>query len=540
MPPGTHFRFSNRTILVMSVWSACSAAGILPHASVYAQQTGKLGTITFATSGDAGAKPAFIRGMLLYYSFEYERAAAAFREAEKADPSFALAYWGEALTYTHQVWNEQNLAAARAALTRFASTAAARRARGKTDRERMYFDLAEALYGDGSKPQRDTLFNQAAERLERAYPGEDEPKVLHALGLLGLNQGDRDVAAYMKAGAIAEGVLRRNPDHPGAAHFVIHAFDDPTHAPLGLWAARLYSTIAPGAPHAQHMTSHIFLAVGLWDDVVAANIRASTAQEADLRKAGVPLRKCGHYNEWLHYGLLQAGRMREARAALDACANRPNPDAHVDNVEGYAGFRAAQIVDAGTGGTMRASDATPRGTAGARAYIAFGNGYAAWLAGTPAGITGARAQAEMALKDEGAKPDPYVQILVMELRALDRAAALDVDGALALARDAAKMDDALPVPFGPPQTVKPPHELLGELLLNAGRNVEAESEFLRALMATPGRSRALFGLVRAATAAGDAAAAQSAAAKLRANWHAADQDLPELAELNRLTAPNKD
>lgn len=510
-------------------------------ASVHAQAPANeaLGTITFPTSANAAAQPLFVKGMLLYYSFEYERAAEAFRAAQRADPSFALAYWGEALTHTHQIWNQQNLAAARAALAKLAPSVEARRAKAATTRERMYFELAEVLYGDGSKARRDTLFAAAAERLARMYPREDEPKVLHALALLGLNQGDRDIPTYMKAGALAEEVLRRNPDHPGAAHFVIHAFDDPTHAPLGLWAARLYSAIAPGAPHAQHMTSHIFLAVGLWDDVIAANIRAASSQEHDLAHAGQPLRKCGHYNEWLHYGLLQAGRFREARAVLDACAGNPNPDANVDNVEGYAGFRAAQVVDAGPDGVMRRTDEQPRATAGARAYMAFGTGYAHWLADSADGIARARERAEAAMREQGDTPDPYVRILVLELRALENVASGDRDGGLRLAREAADLDDALPVPFGPPLTVKPPHELVGDLLLRAGRNAEAQAEFQRALRGTPGRSRALYGLARAAQAAGDTAAAAAAAAHLRANWHAADKDLPELAELNRLFPPNR-
>lgn len=517
----------------LTVAAVFACPGVVPRTAA-AQSGEKLGIITFPTSGGAAAQPAFARGMLLYYSFEYERAAAAFREAQAADPAFALAYWGEALTHTHQVWSQQDLAAARAVLAKLAPTAEARRAKVKTPRERMYFDLAEALYGDGAKPRRDTLFTAAAERLEAAYPAEDEPKVLHALGLLGLNQGDRDVPSYMKAGALAEAVLRHNPDHPGAAHFVIHAFDDPVHAPLGLWAARLYSAIAPGAPHAQHMTSHVFLAVGLWDDVIAANVRAAAAQERDLARAGQPRRKCGHYNEWLHYGLLQAGRFREARAALDACAGNPNPDANVDNVEGYAGFRAAQIVDAGPEGAIRRTDDAPRGTAGARAYTAFGTGYAHWLSGSAEGIARSRERAEAALREQGDKPDPYVRILVLELRAIEKVAAGDHDGGLTLAREAAALDDALPVPFGPPLTVKPPHELVGELLLSAGRSAEAQAEFQRALLGTPGRSRALYGLARAAHASGDSAAAAAAAAHFRANWHAADKGLPELAELNRL------
>lgn len=509
----------------------------MSRAPLGAQQPERLGTITFPTSGSSAAQPAFIRGMLLYYSFEYDRAATAFRQAQKADPSFALAYWGEALTYTHQVWNEQDLSAARAALARLAPTAAARRAKVQTPRERMYFDLAEALYADGPRPLRDTLFNAAAERLERAYPREDEPKVLHALGLLGLNQGDRDIPTYMKAGAIAEGVLRHNPDHPGAAHFVIHAFDDPDHAPLGLWAARLYSGIAPGAPHAQHMTSHIFLAAGLWDDVIAANIRASGEQQRRMAAAGRPVRKCGHYSEWLQYGLLQAGRRTEARAMLAACAGNPSPDSLVDNVEGYAGFRAAQVVDAGPEGVIRPSDSMPRGTSGARAYMAFGNGYAAWLTGDAGGITSALMKIKAEIASEAPKPDPYVQILATELQALERAAGNDLDAAIGYAESAARADDALPMPFGPPQTAKPPHELLGDLLLRAGNSTRALAEYRHALARAPGRSHTLFGIARAALAAGDTTAARTAATQLRANWHAADKDLPELAELDRLAIP---
>ena len=114
----------------------------------------------------------------------------------------------------------------------------------------MYLASAEALYGEGSKPRRDTLYADALETLVRAQPDDDEAKVFYSVALLGLNQGVRDVPTYMRAGAIAEDVLRRNPDHPGAAHFIIHAFDDPVHAPLGLYAARRYarSRRAPCTP----------------------------------------------------------------------------------------------------------------------------------------------------------------------------------------------------------------------------------------------------------------------------------------------------
>ncbi|MBI3790767.1 MAG: hypothetical protein HY275_07795, partial [Gemmatimonadetes bacterium] len=256
-----------------------------------------LGTLTFPNSGAAAAQPAFIRGMLLLHSFEYDDAAASFREAQRRDPRFALAYWGEALTHTHQVWNQQDADSARAVLRKLAPTATARRALARTPREQGYLDAVEVLYGEGSKAHRDTAYAEAMAQLSRAYPDDDEAAVLHATALFGLTQGVRDVPLYMRAGAIAQAVFRHNPQHPGAAHMVIHAFDDPTHAPLGLYAARAYSTIAPGAMHAQHMTTHIFLALGLWDDVVKQNIVAAGPDSSRWRP--------GHYTSWLHYAYLQ-------------------------------------------------------------------------------------------------------------------------------------------------------------------------------------------------------------------------------------------
>src|SRR5439155_1584588 len=171
--------------------------------------------------------------------------------------------------YTHPVWNEQDGNAARAALQRLAATRDARRAKAPTRREQAYLDAVEILYGDGSKAVRDTAYSLAMGRLVARFPADREAKVFYALSLLGLNQGVRDVPSYLRAAAIVDTVFRENPNHPGAAHLLIHSYDDPIHAPLGLAAARAYSKIAPDAAHAQHMTTHIFLALGMWDEVVS-------------------------------------------------------------------------------------------------------------------------------------------------------------------------------------------------------------------------------------------------------------------------------
>jgi tetratricopeptide (TPR) repeat protein len=498
-----------------------------------AQQT--LGTISFPNSGSPSAQAPFIRGMLLLHSFEYPSAAIAFREAQKADPGFAMAYSGEALTYTHPVWNQQDTAAAKAALARLAPTSAERRAKARTPREQLYMDAVEVLYGAGSKPRRDTLFAVAMERIVAAYPSDDEAKVLQALALLGLNQSVREESAYMRAGAIAEDVLRRNPDHPGAAHMVIHAFDDPAHAPLGLWAARAYSKIAPEAPHAQHMTSHIFVAMGMWDDVVSQNVIASGADHSHWQ--------AGHYTLWLGYGYLQQGRYDAARAHL------AHLRANAGGVPGsgvrpsLAGMRAAYLITSERWtDSMTTWSFAPMASPMIRALDGFATGYAALKRGDLARAdetAAALAREETADPGAALENDPQlIHILTMEMRAAIAATRGQLDSAIAMARDAARLEDALPVEFGPPRIPKPTHELAGEILLQAGRSAEAQQEFTKSLAAAPGRSRSLIGLARAASRAGDIPVAARAARELLRNWHAADAKLPERAEMERLLKGN--
>src|SRR5881392_1491755 len=281
----------------------------LAAAASLSAQTPRLGTIDFPASGAPAAQAPFIRGVLLLHSFEYQDAARAFREAQRLDTGFALAYWGEALTYTHPLWNEQDRNAARAALQRLGPTAAARRSKAPTPREQAYLSALEILYGEGAKSERDTAYSAAMGRLVNQFPADREAKVFYALSLLGLNQGVRDTATYMRAAAIVEPVFRANPNHTGAAHVLIHCYDDPIHAPLGLAAARAYSKIAPDAAHAQHMTTHIFLALGMWDDVVSQNELASGHDPATWAP--------DHYTQWLGYGYLQQGRYQEALQHLE-------------------------------------------------------------------------------------------------------------------------------------------------------------------------------------------------------------------------------
>jgi len=478
-----------RATVIRSIWilTALAAGSALSAGPARAQRG--LGTIVFPNSGAPAAQVPFLRGTALLHSFEYEDAARSFREAQRLDPGFALAYWGEALTYTHPVWSQQDLAAARAVLGRLGPTPEARKAKAPTPREQAYLEAVETLYGAGSKPHRDTLYAAAMERLAGTFPDDDEAKAFYAVALLGLGQGNRDIWSYMRAAAVAQQVFERNPDHPGAAHYVIHSFDDPTHAPLGLEAARAYSQIAPDAAHAQHMTSHIFVALGLWDDVVAANEQAMRVTERQLGRAPVG---CRHYNEWLAYGYLQQGRVRDAARLVEECR------ADVERQRGAPGslerMRAMHLVD-----TMD------------------------WQ--------GPIAAAEVLFTSPG--PD---EVMAPMRRAMAQLGNEQAEAALAEARRAAEGEERLPFEFGPPATYKPPRELEGEILLRLDRPAEAARAFSLALRRTPDRAATLLGLARASAKAGDTATTLRTYRQLKVIWHRADSGYQPLAEAENYLA----
>ncbi len=498
------------------------AIALLLAAPAAAAQQPSLGRISFPSSGRAEAQPFFTRGVLYLHSFEYDSAARAFREAQRLDPTYALAYWGEAMTYTHPVWHEQDVAAARESLRRLAPGAASRRAMAPTAREKRWLDAVEILYGEGSKERRDTLYAREMERFARDFPGDHEVSAFHALALLGLPTQGRDVSTYMRAAAIAEEVYRENPEHPGALHYLIHAYDDPIHAPLGLRAARAYSGVAPSAAHAQHMTSHIFVAMGMWDDVERANLAAWEASN----------RRNGHYTHWLSYGYLQKGRVKESRAFVDAIVK----DAAADPTPytlGYMNVMLAGFLADADGGeaslAIYAADTARR--AGARGEFRVGASALDFAAGMTAlkrgdAATARRMRGAIAERNTvatrtaaGAHVDGLAasEIMGQMLDALTMAGDGRMESAISAMREAAEREATLPFEFGPPETVKPPYEVLGELLLAASRPAEARTAFERALQRTPNRTRALLGLARACVALGDTTAGVRVYARFLAN-----------------------
>jgi tetratricopeptide (TPR) repeat protein len=364
------------------------------------------------------------------------------------------------------------------------------------------------------------------ERMAAAYPDDPEAQLFFALALMGLSQGARNVPAYMRAGAIAEAVFEQHPNHPGAAHYVIHAFDDPVHAPLGLRAARAYSRIAPSAGHAQHMTTHIFLALGMWPEVVRQN---EIAQEATLRTTDRARWFAEHYTSWLGYALLQQGRFDAARAHLVLMAENQARSSRPGGGPALAAMRAAYLVETGRWSDTAITGSVARDVAvsGQHASETFARGLAALRTGRRD-----RTQTALAVLSGGGATaadspaqDPHTQVMADQLRALLLTDEGRKDEAVALLRRTAAVEDTLPVDFGPPVVVKPTHELIGELLLELGRASEAQREFVRALEQGPRRMHALAGLVRAATAAGDRTMADDARRTLTETLASADAGL---------------
>ncbi|MGH9627096.1 MAG: hypothetical protein ACRD7E_01850, partial [Bryobacteraceae bacterium] len=183
-----------------------------------------LGRIVFPTSGPAEAQKHFIRGVLFLHSFEYLQAREEFQTAQKQVPAFAMAYWGEAMSYNEPLWFAQDADSARAALKQLAATPQERRAKARTAREAAYLEAAEILYGEGSKEERDFKYSAAMRRLHEKYPDDHEAALFYALSLLGTCHRGREFRKYMRAAAIAEAVLVENPKHPGALHYAIHCY----------------------------------------------------------------------------------------------------------------------------------------------------------------------------------------------------------------------------------------------------------------------------------------------------------------------------
>lgn len=515
-------------------------------------QTSGFGTIHFPNSGSPAAQSDFLRGVAALHSFEYEEALDAFRRAQSADPQFAMAYWGEAMSHNRSLWAHEEVDEARRALDRLAPTPAARAARAPTARERAYLEAVETLVGDGDKRSRDRRYAEAMARLAARYPDDHEAACFHALALMataargieGLANDDDVLPGFSLArhrhelagsdvqkqvADILQKVLAANPGHPGAAHYLIHAWDDPAHAARALPIARTYARIAPAASHARHMPAHIFFQLGLWDEAAASDEAAFAASELFVRRKKLPpSMRSYHSLSWLQYVYLQQGRHRQADATLLEIEPVARDDGQTALKGIAASMRARAVVETGRWGRVRGR------TSFDNTDELFAIGMAAARSGDPATAEMARQElARRAAATQTGDRRPFVAVLEREIAALIALAAGRGAEAATIMQQTVAAELRLPQVGGLPVLVKPTQELFGEILLEAGRPREAVAQFEGALQRYPNRSLSVVGLARALAAAGSPDRAQAQYRSFLANWRHADPDLPQLAEARR-------
>jgi tetratricopeptide (TPR) repeat protein len=527
-------------------------------------QQAALGSVDFPTSAKSPeAQKHFVRGVAALHSFWFEEALEEFQQATKIEPDFMMGYWGEAMAHNHPLWSEQDTESARKVLTKL------REAKNLTAKEVAFIGAVRALYGEGDKLARDKAYSLAMEKIYNDYPNDFEAAIFYSLSLLGtVRSGDKGFARQMKAGAIAFDIYQKNPNHPGAAHFIIHAFDDPEHAILALPAAYRYAQIAPESAHARHMPSHIFVQLGMWDNVVTSNESAWETSDTWVKRKNLPIYLRDYHSlHWLSYGYIEQGRYKKAEVTIEVMrdsmrqksyANAMRPNYYENNyVNMIADFivgterwsEAKKLFDAmpkieaqaqttppqggeHAGHTMSSGDAkTVRPTAQRFRYVTtFINGLAAAATNNPAEAEKSAAELGEVKKQFTGQQAKAIEIMQLEVSASAASMKGNHDEAIELMKRATALEEDMSPPSGPPTLVKPSHELLGEILLRANRPKEAAQAFATSLSRQPNRVRSLLGAARAADKSGDTKTATESYSKLLKIWSKADTRTKDLIE----------
>jgi tetratricopeptide (TPR) repeat protein len=522
------------------------ALAALALASPAVAQLENVGNLRFETSATPEAQKHFLRGVAILHSFGWKQAIAEFQAAQKVEPGFALAYWGETLCYNHPLAPEQDGKSPREVLARLGATPDARLAKAPTAHEKGFLRAVEALWSEG--PQKDDwrarrlAYMEEMAGLHREFPDDDEVTTFFAVSLLSGSRAleDKTFRLEVKAGALAMDVFQRNRNHPGAAHYIIHAFDDPIHAPLALDAAEAYAAIAPAVSHAIHMPTHIFIQHGMWEKVASQNMRAHQVA-TDLWQSGEEMSDMAHALDWGQYGFLQKGDYGKAREAI-ARFEEMDRMASQERVKSSLAFsRARYIIETEEWKVQPMPE-----TAGDEELLA--NGLSAVRTGDPATAQemARRLSERVAKSGPDAPGGPHAshgpappstgrmrrlspKVMEREMAALAALAQGMKDDAVALLREAVELEESNPPPNGAADPVKPSHELLGEVLLSIGDPAGAAKAFEACLLRMPNRARSLLGSARAHRAAGDRAAASERFQKLLEIWDG-HEELPGYQE----------
>jgi hypothetical protein len=529
------------SLMARSAWAASTEADM--H-SGHAATSGQIGEVAFPTSCSSDIQHRFNQAVWLLHSFWYEESLKAFTAITDAEPACAMGYWGIAMSQWYPLWYPPGPAALRSGAAAVAKGLAVP---PRSERERAYLEAIGAFYAENGTLDHQTralAYAHAMEGLHQRYPEDREAAVFYALALDATwPPTDKSYANLRKAAAILDGIWVEQPDHPGVVHYLIHSYDVPALAPLGLQAARRYAAIAPEVPHAQHMPSHIFTRLGLWQESIASNLighRVATAYAEETYGPGGYDQETVHTMDYLAYAYLQTAQDRAARSVVDeldsfrkgASPNLPIAYAMAAIPSRYALERrdwtaAAALAPAGREFPWERFPWAVAMTAFTRALGAAHGG----------NISEARHEIMtlQRLRDQllEAKNDYWAnQVEVQRLGAGAVLAQVEGDGprSLELSRAASELEQSMDKHPATPGALLPARELHADLLLEHKDAAAALQEYQAVLHTDPNRFRSILGMARAAKLTGNLVVAKEAYRQLVELCASADTERPELAE----------
>ena len=507
------------------------------------KETEKLGRVQFPVSCTAAAQKQFDQALGALHSFWYEEALRMFTAVTETDPGCAMGHWGIAMSIYYPLWvppSQPTLQKGMNAIEKAKSIGA------KTDREGAYIAAIEAFYKDSDKLDhrtRTVAYEKALERIHLQYSNDSEAAIFYALALNATAPPtDKTYANQLKAGEILEKVFSEQPDHPGVAHYIIHSYDNPALASRGIPAAQRYTKIAPSVPHVQHMPSHIFTRIGLWQESIQSNLGAVAASKAYAAKAHpeAAYYEQLHALDYLAYAYLQGAQDREAKNVLDElrAIKKVQPEAF-QAAYAFAAIPARYTLERRRWSEAAALTVTPTTFPWSRfpwseAVTHFARAMGSARSGN---VANARKDIEKleSLQDALVKAkDSYWAKQVDIQRRVATAWYLRTerknDEALQLMQSAADLEDSTDKHPVTPAPIQPARELLGEMLLELGDPAQALKEFEVSHRIEPNRFRGLYGAAKAAQTAGDREKARHYYQRLVSLCERADTDRPEIKE----------
>ena len=466
-----------------------------------------LGVVNIEVTGDREALPHFEKGLLLLHSFEYADSREAFVMASEIDPDMPMAHWGVAMTHNHSLWHEQDYEKGVEALKKIGNQELDQ----VTQLEKDFIAAARVLYeSDSIKSIRDQNYAREMQRLSMKYPDNHEVSAFYALALLGSVEEGRDEQIYGQGAIIAKGILEENPNHPGALHYLIHSYDDPGHARYALSAADSYAVVAPDASHALHMPSHIYVALGMWDEVVSSNENSYQASLNRMERKGLGNDARGyHAYHWLEYGYLQQGRVEDARKLVEDMVvyTRETPSkrarTHLVYLKGTFLVETEEWEGEIADIPVDMSDLN----VSTRSQYRFLEGMKAFVKGDQDGLTRQIEDLERDHEKEsylvtydnatfcsGASRDETspsmlveTEVTMQQLMGLRAWLQKDYESAENHLKRSIEMEEGLSYSYGPPVIQKPTHELYADFLMSQGREEEARTQYEKTLERAPKR-----------------------------------------------------